>query len=308
VPALGLTLGCLFATAMAHQWNSITSGLAMGIGSRDILVLSRLRREDHIPAEGRVAEIGAQQLGNSFLEAIEEVAELGRLFGKAGGLRLPAPPPRSNIAHGDLVHCEESAPMARSFWEWLGFRYVSIDVEGNEGIELDLNFDEVPSAYRGCFDLVTNYGTTEHVANQLNAFQVIHDLARVGGVMVHHLPLQGMMDHGLVNYNPKFFWALARSNRYQWLYSNLLIAGDQRQSAVPRCDVPQSLIEDVQQFEPDVCERMRNYQTTDLMALVACKKLRNEPFVPPIDVPNWVRTDNKKLRERYWTIFHKEDD
>jgi hypothetical protein len=173
-------LGCLFATAMAHQWNSITSGLAMGIGGRDINVLIRLRQENHIPTEGAVAEIGSQQLGNSFLESINEVSQLGRLFGKTGGLRLPAPPQHGNMAHGDLVHLEENNPMARLFWEWLGFRYVSIDVEGNEGIELDLNFDEVPSAYRGCFDLVTNYGTTEHVANQLNAFQVIHDLARWG--------------------------------------------------------------------------------------------------------------------------------
>jgi len=273
----------------------------MGISRRDIDVLIRLRQENHLPARGSVAEIGTQQLANSFLASIEEVAELGRLFGKTGGLRLPAPPQHSNIAHGDLVHCEESAPMARSFWEWLGYRYASIDVEGNESIELDLNFDEVPSAYRGCFDLVTNYGTTEHVANQLNAFQVIHDLARVGGVMVHHLPLQGMMDHGLVNYNPKFFWALARSNRYQWLYSNVLMAA-------PRCDLPQDLIGDVRQFEPDIAERAQHYQTFDLMALIAVKKLQDEPFVPPIDVPNWVRTDNKRLQERYWTIFRRQDD
>jgi hypothetical protein len=295
---LGVDLKLLIRYSYGASAELVTSGSAMGISRRDIDVLIRLRRENHIPAEGAVAEIGSQQLGNSFLASINEVSQLGRLFGKTGGLRLPAPPQHSNIAHGDLVHLEESAPMARLFWEWLGFRYVSIDVEGSENIELDLNFDDVPSAYRGCFDLVTNYGTTEHVANQLNAFQVIHDLARVGGVMVHHLPLQGMMDHGLVNYNPKFFWALARSNQYQWLYSNLLIA-------VARCDLPQALIDDVQQFEPDVVERTQNYQTSDLMALVAYKKLRDQPFVAPIDVPNQVRTNNKRLRERYWTIFNR---
>ena len=270
----------------------------MGISRRDIDVLIRLRRENHVPAEGTVAEIGCQQLGNSFLASGEELSQLGRLFGKTEELRLPAPSRNINIAHGDLVHCEETAPMARLFWEWLGYRYVSIDVDGNGSIELDLNFDEVPQAYRGGFDLVTNFGTTEHVANQLNAFEVIHDLARVGGVMVHHLPLQGMMDHGLINYNPKFFWTLARSNGYQWLDSDLLMS-------TVHCDLPQDVIDEVQPFQPDIADRTRDYRTSDLMALVALKKPHDLPFVSPIDVPNHARTNNKKLRERYWTIFDR---
>jgi hypothetical protein len=32
-----------------------------------------------------------------------------------------------------------------------------------------------------------NFGTTEHVANQLNAFKLIHDLAAKGCIMVHTL-------------------------------------------------------------------------------------------------------------------------
>ena len=77
--------------------------------------------------------------------------------------------------------------------------------------------DQVPEGCRGKYRLVTNYGTTEHVANQLNAFKIIHDLTAVGGLMVHSVPAQGMFCHGLVNYNPKFFWMLARSNGYKWL-------------------------------------------------------------------------------------------
>lgn len=272
----------------------------MGISRRDIDVLIRLRQLGHLPTGGEVVEIGTQQLANSFLVSTEQISELGRLFGKNGALPLPTPQ-QSRLAHGDLIHLEESAPMARPFWEWLGFRYSSIDVEGSESIEIDLNFDDAPSRHRGSFDLVTNYGTTEHVVNQLNAFRVIHDLARVGGVMVHHLPLQGMMGHGLINYNPKFFWMLSRSNRYQWLYSNLL-------AAAPRCNLPQEVIDDVTQFEPDIAALTRNYQYSDLMVLVAVKKVEEMPFVPPIDVPNWVKTDNKKLQERYWSIFRREEE
>jgi hypothetical protein len=36
--------------------------------------------------------------------------------------------------------------------------------------------------------------------------------------MLHNLPLQGHLRHGLFNYNPKFFWMLARSNAYREIY------------------------------------------------------------------------------------------
>ena len=51
---------------------------------------------------------------------------------------------------------------------------------------------------------------------------MIHDLTRHGGIMVHALPAQGMMNHGLVNYNFKFFWMLARSNGYTFIDAHFL--------------------------------------------------------------------------------------
>jgi hypothetical protein len=57
-------------------------------------------------------------------------------------------------------------------------------------IRLDLNFDDVPDKHKGKYQLVTNFGTTEHVANQNQAMKIIHDLTAVGGVMVHNLPMQ----------------------------------------------------------------------------------------------------------------------
>ena len=52
--------------------------------------------------------------------------------------------------------------------------------------------------------LVVNAGTTEHVVNQDNAFRVMHDLTKVGGVMMHEVPAGGMLTHGVVGYNPQF--------------------------------------------------------------------------------------------------------
>jgi hypothetical protein len=73
-----------------------------------------------------------------------------------------------------------------------------------------------------------NFGTTEHVANQLNAFKLIHDLAAKGCIMVHTLPSHGQFNHGLVNYNPKLFWMLAHSNGYRLLHMSFFGEHDGR--------------------------------------------------------------------------------
>ena len=72
----------------------------------------------------------------------------------------------------------------------------------------------MPAEFVGRYDVVTNFGTTEHVANQLQSFKIIHDLAAAGALMLHVLPAGGTPNHGLVSYNPKFFWMLGRSNGY----------------------------------------------------------------------------------------------
>ena len=97
----------------------------------------------------------------------------------------------------------------------MGFNYNAGEYGARRGATaLDLNCDKVPYRLRSSFDLVVNAGTTEHVVNQDNAFRVIHDLAKVGGVMLHEVPGGGMLTHGVVSYNPQFFWLLCRDNNY----------------------------------------------------------------------------------------------
>src|SRR5262249_46235906 len=67
------------------------------------------------------------------------------------------------------------------------------------------------------FDLVTNYGTTEHLLNQMLAMKTIHDLARPGGIIHHDLPLGGYHDHGYFNYNPLLFGEITAANGYELL-------------------------------------------------------------------------------------------
>src|SRR6266511_2933646 len=182
----------------------------MGINSVDAKLLLRLRARGYVRNNAAIVEIGAQQLTNDFLRASNVTNRLCKAFGvkpRAFGAATDG-----RFVTAELEHLADSAPASRDFWQWLGFTYASIDIDGSPGsIPLDLNFDDIQQEARSAFALVTNFGTTEHIANQRNAFKVIHVLAELGGVMIRHLPAQGYMNHGLVNYNPKFFWMLARS-------------------------------------------------------------------------------------------------
>jgi len=264
----------------------------MGIGNTIIGLLGRLRIDGQIPRRATVIEIGAQQLTNSFLTATDELASLGYLFGITTLPPLPAPLPTHVLPSGQ-EHLPQQAPRAREFWTWLGFVYTSIDIDGSPGsIPLDLNYDRAPEPVRGQYDLVTNFGTTEHVANQLNAFELIHDLVAPGGIMIHELPVHGHVNHGLVNYNFKFFWMLARSNHYKFI--DAILSREMEE------DLPDNIVEFLSEFAQDPPSAFRS---TDAGLRVVLQKRFDIPFVPPIDVNTGATTEHEVLRQRYWTVF-----
>jgi hypothetical protein len=99
-----------------------------------------------------------------------------------------------------------------------GCEYTAFDIFAGYRTELfDLNEDRLEPRHRGRYDLVLNFGTTEHVLGQYNAFRVIHDAAAVGGVIYHDLPMTGHLDHGFLNYNPVLLVSLAEANGYEIL-------------------------------------------------------------------------------------------
>ena len=168
------------------------------------------------------------------------------------------------------------------------------DIDGTPGaIPLDLNYDRAPFLMRRRFALVTNYGTTEHIANQFNVFKVIHDLTRRWGVMIHHVPAQGYLNHGLINYNPKFFWMLARSNRYKVLYHDFNVG-----YAAP---FPANVISEIEPYEPSIAAQTERFPVTDCSVTIAFQKMHAGPFLPPLDVDAMM--DSEDLERRYWTVY-----
>lgn len=93
--------------------------------------------------------------------------------------------------------------------------HTSIDITGlDESLPYDLNKSEIPLNSK--FDLVTNFGTTEHIEpNQYEPFLHIHNLCSVDGVMIHEVPVVGHWDgHCKYYYDENFFNYLSEKNNY----------------------------------------------------------------------------------------------
>jgi hypothetical protein len=99
--------------------------------------------------------------------------------------------------------------------EYCGINYLSFDIADGYKTEIfDLNRQKLPDRHREAFDVVINCGTTEHVLNQFNSFTIIHDATKVGGHIMHQLPVAGFTDHAYFVYTGRFFFDLAGYNSY----------------------------------------------------------------------------------------------
>jgi SAM-dependent methyltransferase len=86
-----------------------------------------------------------------------------------------------NKKSGDLTY--------KSWFTAQGIRHVSVDINGLDGaLKLDLR----EPLNLGQFDMVTNFGTTEHVVdNQYQAWKNIHEAVKLGGVYIGMCPSPG---------------------------------------------------------------------------------------------------------------------
>lgn len=109
---------------------------------------------------------------------------------------------------------------AKEYFTGLGVKHTSIDWNKRHGaLKLDLAEPLGLSEY----DVVTNFGTAEHVSNQRTLFCNIHRACRPGGVIVHKGPIwsprnrrHGIPKYGFcIRYSPKFFGEMAEDNGYE---------------------------------------------------------------------------------------------
>jgi hypothetical protein len=267
----------------------------MGMNAKDLGLLIKLAREGHIQKKSSIIEIGAQQCANCLLSCEDKIKILGALF----DIHTPHPLPKPGIRQfiNGLELLETQAPPTSILWKWLEFNYFSVDLdESFDSLFIDLNYDEIPHEEREKYQIVTNFGTTEHVVNQLQAFKIIHDLTNAKGIMIHNVPTQGYQTHGLINYNPKFFWTLARSNNYEWIFADYV-------SSEIYQDLHPAILEEKAKFCDDIRERGKRYKSADATITIVLKKNISHPFVSPLDISTGTKTTNAILKNRYLNVF-----
>src|SRR3984893_193169 len=211
-----------------------------------------LKRRGLLDGYRCVVEIGRQQINDRLIASPELDEAVGLFGGSKPELRpVGAPTIMPNSPPGGLL------------WSALGLQSKAV-ASGGGDIRMLLNQGRVPWRYRGAFDLAVNAGTTEHVANQGNAFAAIHDLVRAGGLIVHQLPVCGSLSHGFFGYQPKFFHRLAKANDYEVAQVTL---------------VPQAQIDMSQEFPGDGLPS----RILEVTLLVVMRRKDRRKFVMPID-------------------------
>jgi SAM-dependent methyltransferase len=181
--------------------------MGMGFANLEYLTEKRL-----IARKSRILDIGSQNLYNVTPERIVSfIRQFGRpLDDKA--LKEAS----ERLSYFSTPRPGETTTFLADLLDLTEITYLGYDVCPSPGTEIfDLNIQRLPVERRNTFDIVFNFGTTEHVINQLNAFEVMHDAMKVGGICFHQLPSIGYVDHGYVNYNPLFIDDLVTANDYE---------------------------------------------------------------------------------------------
>ena len=173
----------------------------MGVPAKALTRILALHRAGLIHSGQSMLELGEQNLNCNGQEAI--VSNFVSVLSN------------KKIKQNQEINELASRGLAGDLFEMDGLSVTCLDIfAGKRTVITDLNTAPPPDDFIGRFDIVTNFGTTEHIINQYNAFHYIHHCVRKDGLMIHQLPVSGWRDHCLVQYNPKFFFLLALANDY----------------------------------------------------------------------------------------------
>jgi SAM-dependent methyltransferase len=191
--------------------------VGMGLPFLEYLVEKGLLHPD-----SRALDIGSQNLYNATPTAILEL--IGRLGSRVEN--ADATEAAGRLSYFSTPRSGERTAFLGELFSLTTVTYLGYDVCPSPGTEIfDLNIQRLPADRRNQFDVVLNFGTTQHLINQLNAFEVIHDALKVGGVVLHQISNVGWIDHGYFKYNALFIDDLAKANDYKVLDRFYTVAG-----------------------------------------------------------------------------------
>lgn len=189
-------------------------GVSMGVAAKNLSRILDLCKGGALPPGAAMIELGAQNVYCSGMESfLREFVDYFRSQRERGWRA-------QELSRGEIAKIADRGFMSR-LMRACGFDYKALDIFDADDVilfDLNLHLHQLPTELPGRFDLVTNFGTTEHVINQLHALEIMDELAKPGGIIYHDLPLGGYHMHGYFSYNPPVFQDLALANGYEILF------------------------------------------------------------------------------------------
>lgn len=121
----------------------------------------------------------------------------------------------------ELGNKKNSTGLYRDWYNEQGLDYVCVDWNGEDGaIPLDMRYsltpDDICRAHPDGFDVVTNFGFTEHVDDQLACWHNVHKFVAVGGTLSICMPMMpDWKGHGLWMPTVDWYFEFAKLNGYE---------------------------------------------------------------------------------------------
>ena len=201
----------------------------MGIGIASVQNLLELHNLGFFKDKKKVIEIGSQELHlkkDDLLELFESAGlDKNKLEDIPNLKNWPFSPRTSSKFLYNLLDISD---------------YQSIDLSGELGaIVHDLNYPFEDKSKYNMYDIVTDFGSCEHVFNVGECYKTMHKLVKPGGyIIIDQAYLKG---NGFFKFDETFFDGVAAANMYKILYNSYVITtgdktsnGSNNQFHIPR--------------------------------------------------------------------------
>tara|TARA_B100002051_G_C16744901_1_gene646877 strand:- start:7061 stop:7948 length:888 start_codon:yes stop_codon:yes gene_type:complete len=194
----------------------------MGIGISSAQTLLELQSSGHLSEVSSVCDMGATEIHITKTDLKELLSQTKINLSKSID-EIP------NIDNWPGKNPRTSAKYLYELLSKVNF-YKSIDLNGlYHSIKHDLNFPFTDQEYLNRFDLVTDFGSCEHVFNVAEAYKTMHKLTKVNGLMII---VQNLYNgNGYFNFDEGFVRGIAASNSYDIINCSYIIASNEKTSS-----------------------------------------------------------------------------
>ena len=191
-------------------------------------------------------------------------------------------------------------PMSqKAFYKLFGITDYSCVDYLDERADLNLNLND-PIEIDRTYDVVVDFGTSEHLFNIGQSFQNAYNLLRPGGLVLYHLPVMGQIHHGFYNIHLVLYRSLVAAGLYESVRMRYFhsLPTDLRKARTER-DMIFPVAHDFSERDPhrttfkfyfnDIWQVLTGGHRTAAMVFVALRKIDNKPFQFPQQVNKyWV--------------------